>query len=94
MSLVEPKPWLWQTAKVCFICKVFCFARFSESFFSRRDFSYYRPIFTLQKSGKMVLMSMIAAKEGTKLFYKDWGKRMPKKRMKTTVVKRKYVRGT
>jgi hypothetical protein len=42
----------------------------------------------------MVLMSIIAAKEGAKLFYKEWGKRMPKKRMKTTVVKRKYVRGT
>jgi hypothetical protein len=51
MSSVEPKLLPWQTAKVCFVCKVFCFARFPESFFSRRDFSHYRPIFTLPKSG-------------------------------------------
>jgi hypothetical protein len=37
----------------------------------------------------MALMSTATAKEGTKLFYKDWGKGMPKKGMKTAVVKRK-----
>ena len=74
MSLVEPKLLRWQTAKVCFVCRIFYFARFPESFFSRRDFSHYRPIFTLQKTGKVALMGTITVKDGAKLFYKDWGK--------------------